>query len=238
MKTTLFAGASVGLCILASATAASAQSIDYGAMEQLFNEPVTTSATGSPQRATEAPADMQIISADDIRRSGEVTLPGLLQRVAGIDVLNFSAGQSDVNVRGYDQVSSPRLLVLINGRQVYLDHYGLTVWATLPVQLDEIRQIEVVKGPNSALFGFNAVSAASSTSSPSTRSSTPATWRPSGSATMASERLAGQRPLQAGRPPSRRVSPAGAEQRDEWKRTGTLPTAASLHDPAAGLGRR
>jgi outer membrane receptor protein involved in Fe transport len=158
MKTTLFAGASVGLCILASATAASAQSIDYGAMEQLFNEPVTTSATGSPQRATEAPADMQIISADDIRRSGEITIPGLLQRVAGIDVLNFSAGQSDVNVRGYDQVSSPRLLVLVNGRQVYLDHYGLTVWATIPVQLDEIRQIEVVKGPNSALFGFNAVS--------------------------------------------------------------------------------
>ena len=100
MKTTLFAGASVGFLILASATAASAQSIDYGAMQQLFNEPVTTSATGSPQRSTEAPADMQIISADEIRRSGETSIPGILQRVAGVDVLNFSAGQSDVNVRG------------------------------------------------------------------------------------------------------------------------------------------
>lgn len=55
MKNNLFAGASVGLCILASATTVSAQSIDYGAMQQLFNEPVTTSATGSPQRSTEAP---------------------------------------------------------------------------------------------------------------------------------------------------------------------------------------
>ena len=51
----------------------------------------------------------------------------------------------------------PRLLVLINGRQVYLDDYGRTAWQTLPVQIDEIRQIEVVKGPNSALFGFNAM---------------------------------------------------------------------------------
>jgi len=157
MKTTLFAGASVGLCILASATAASAQSIDYGAMEQLFNEPVTTSATGSPQRSTEVPVDMQIISAAEIKRSGASDLPAILSRVAGLDVLNWGAAGADVSVRGYNQAMSPRLLVLINGRQVYLDHYGYTAWATLPVQLDEIRQIEVVKGPNSALFGFNAV---------------------------------------------------------------------------------
>ncbi|MBU4434864.1 MAG: TonB-dependent receptor, partial [Alphaproteobacteria bacterium] len=156
--TTLFAGASVGLIILASASAASAQSIDYGAMEQLFNEPVTTSATGSPQRATEAPVDMTIISASDIKRSGAGDLPTILSRVAGVDVLNFAAGQSDVGIRGYNQARSPRLLVLINGRQVYLDHFGYTDWASLPIELSEIRQIEVVRGPNSAIFGFNAVS--------------------------------------------------------------------------------
>lgn len=229
MKTTLFAGASVGLIILASATAASAQSIDYGSMEQLFNEPVTTSATGSPQRANEAPADMQIISADEIRRSGEITLPGILQRVAGIDVLNFSAGQSDVNVRGYDQVSSPRLLVLVNGRQVYLDHYGLTVWATIPVQLDEIRQIEVVKGPNSALFGFNAVSGVVNiiTFNPKFDDRNVATVRVGThgqrSASLVSTFKLGDRI-------SARFS-GGAEERDEWATTGVLPTAATLADP-------
>ncbi|MBW8735346.1 MAG: TonB-dependent receptor, partial [Asticcacaulis sp.] len=76
----------------------------------------------------------------------------------GVDVLNWSSQSSDVGVRGYDQPMSPRLLVLVNGRQVYLDHYGYTAWSTIPVQLSEIRQIEVVKGPNAALFGFNAVS--------------------------------------------------------------------------------
>jgi outer membrane receptor for ferrienterochelin and colicins len=157
MKKTLLAGVSATFALSMAATAAHAQSIDYGAMEQLFNEPVTTSATGSPQRSTEVPVAMDIISADDIKRSGAVDLPTILSRVAGLDVLNWGAGASDVSVRGYDQAMSPRLLVLINGRQVYLDHYGYTAWATLPVQLSEIRQIEVVKGPNSALFGFNAV---------------------------------------------------------------------------------
>ena len=135
-----------------------AQSIDYGSLETLFGEPVTTSATGSPQRSTEVPVDMTIISADDIKRSGAHDLPTLLGRVPGLDVLSWSSEGADVGVRGYDQAMSPRLLVLINGRQVYLDHYGYTAWSTLPVQLSEIRQIEVVKGPNSALFGFNAVS--------------------------------------------------------------------------------
>ncbi len=158
MKTTLFAGASVGLCILASATTASAQSIDYGSLQQLFNEPVTTSATGSPQRSTEAPASMEIISAEDIKRSGAFDIPTILSRVAGVDVTKWGAEGADVGVRGYNQAYSPRLLVLVDGRQVYLDHYGYTAWAALPVQLAEIRQIEVVKGPNSALFGFNAVS--------------------------------------------------------------------------------
>jgi len=150
--------AHIALLALAPALSAHAQTIDYGSLELLFNEPVTTSATGSPQRSTEAPVAMEIISAEDIRRSGATDIPTILSRVAGVDVLTWGAGgAADVSIRGYDQGYSPRLLVLINGRQVYLDHYGYTAWATLPVELSEIRQIEVVKGPNSALFGFNAV---------------------------------------------------------------------------------
>ena len=157
-KSHLLAGVAASLAIAAIGLPAAAQSVDYGSLQELFNEPVTTSATGSPQRSTEVPVDMTIISAADIHRSGATDLPTILSRVAGVDVLNFSAGQSDVGVRGYNQARSPRLLVLINGRQVYLDHFGYTDWASLPVELSEIRQIEVVRGPNSAIFGFNAVS--------------------------------------------------------------------------------
>jgi len=157
MKNPNLSVAAVALLALGAAHGARAQSIDYGSLEQLFDEPVTTSATGSPQRATAAPVDMTIVTADQIKRSGATDLPTILSRVAGIDVINWSAGHADLSVRGYNQVFSPRLLVLINGRAVYLDHFGYTSWASLPVTLAEIRQIEVVRGPNSALFGFNAV---------------------------------------------------------------------------------
>ena len=143
--------------IVMAAPAAEAQSIDYGSLESLFGEPVTTSATGAPQRSSEAPVSMEIISAEDIKNSGAADLPTLLSRLPGVNVQRSARSATDVAVRGYNQEASPRLLVLVNGRQVYQDFYGLTDWGSIPVQLSEIRQIEVVKGPNSALFGFNAV---------------------------------------------------------------------------------
>lgn len=147
-----------GAVLLVLPSIGHAQSVDYAELQELFGEPVTTSATGKPQRASEAPAALVIITRDDIRRSPAHDIPGLLQAYAGIDVARWTAGQSDVAIRGGVQAYNPRLLVLVNGRQAYLDHYGMTNWAGLGVQLEEIQQIEVVKGPNSALFGFNAVS--------------------------------------------------------------------------------
>lgn len=141
-----------------AAASAQAQSIDYTTMEELFGEPVTTSATGKPQRISDVPITMEILTAEDIRRSGAVNLPEVLRQVNGVNVLQETTQGYDVSIRGYNQGASQRLLVLVNGRQVYLDHYGYTAWSTIPVQLSEIRQIEVVKGPNTALFGFNAVS--------------------------------------------------------------------------------
>jgi outer membrane receptor for ferrienterochelin and colicins len=145
------------LMLLAGSPQILAQSVDYGALEQLFAEPVTTSATGSPQRASKVPANMEIITAEDIRRSGARDIPGVLRHIADVDLLQWGTDDTDVSLRGYNQAYSQRLLVLIDGRQVYADYYSFTPWSTLPIELASIRQIELVKGPSSALFGLNAV---------------------------------------------------------------------------------
>lgn len=145
------------IIVLGTAGGAVAQSVDYGALEQMFGEPVTTSVTGKPQRVTDAPANIEIITQDDIRRSGAISIPEVLAFVPGLDVRRDGYAGADVGMRGYNQTSNPHLMVLVNGRQVYMPDYGRILWATIPVQLAEIRQIEVIKGPNSALYGFNAV---------------------------------------------------------------------------------
>lgn len=157
MKFSKFKLTALASIAFAAGPLATAQSIDYGSLELLFDEPVTTSATGAPQRSTEAPVTMEIISAADIRDSGARRLADLLSRVVGVEVMEYGNSSPSIAIRGYNHASSPRLLVLLNGRQVFQDFYGFTDWDVIPVQLEEIRQIEIVKGPNTALFGFNAV---------------------------------------------------------------------------------
>lgn len=150
------AASALALVLSFASTRADAQSMDYTSLQSLFGEPVTTGATGTPQKASEVAADMTILTADDIRRSGARNVPEALRSVPGLEVTQVGMNGYDVGVRGYGAAFQPRLLVLVDGRQVFLDDYSRTEWSNIPVNIDDIRQIEVVKGAASALFGSNA----------------------------------------------------------------------------------
>jgi iron complex outermembrane receptor protein len=122
-----------------------AQSLDYHNFEGMFDEPVTSSATGKPERLSDVPVVMHIITADDISRSGARDLASLLRSLPGVS-----------NYRGFNG-SEPFTMgaLLLNGREIYTSTFDQLLLVSLPVELDEIRQIEVVSGPQSALYGFN-----------------------------------------------------------------------------------
>ena len=143
---------------LAAGQSAFGQALDYESLSELFGEPVTAGATGAPQRASDVPATMIIITRDDIARFPEYDIPGILRHYAGMNVTRYAVGDAQVNIRADATGYSPGLLVLVDGRLVYQDSYGFTAWSALPVNLEDIQQIEVVKGAQSALYGFNAAS--------------------------------------------------------------------------------
>ena len=62
----------------------------------------------------------------------------------------------NVSVRGDNQPAANKLLVMVDGRSIYIDAQGVVFWKLLPVTLPEIKRIEVLKGPASAIYGFNA----------------------------------------------------------------------------------
>ncbi|MEM6384339.1 MAG: TonB-dependent receptor plug domain-containing protein [Pseudomonadota bacterium] len=140
-------------CLVAPAQA---QLLDYSGFETLFGEPVTMTATGQPVRESDSPVNLDIITAEEIARSGARTIPEVLDRLPGVQMMQTGSMDQQVSIRGYATGSQNRILVLVNNKQVYADSYGYTPWRALPVQLAEIKQIEVVRGPNTALFGFNA----------------------------------------------------------------------------------
>ncbi len=65
--------------------------------------------------------------------------------------------RAEVSIRGYNQPGARGFLFWSMAARSISMIMAATSWLSLPVQIGEIRQIEVVKGPNSALYGFNAV---------------------------------------------------------------------------------
>ncbi len=125
----------------------------------LFQEiPVVVTSSRKYQPATESPSTVTVISSDDIKYSGAETVPDALRMVAGVDVMNLTLRDQQVGVRGFNGFQSNKLLVMIDGFSVYEDLYGSVFWDFLPITMDEIKQIEIVRSPVSTLYGANAFS--------------------------------------------------------------------------------
>jgi iron complex outermembrane receptor protein len=116
-------------------------------------EDVVVTASRRAQSPLEAPNAVTILTEEDIRLSGARTLPDLLRRVPGMDVMAMSYSDYNVAVRGFNRRIANKVLVLIDNRTVYVDFLGGTSWRTLPIELQDIERIEVVRGPGSAVYG-------------------------------------------------------------------------------------
>lgn len=120
-----------------------------------YEETVVT-ASKVAQSPLDAPNSTSIITEQDIRLSGITHIPDLLQRLAGVDTMVTTGSQTEVSMRGFNQRLSNKVLVLVNGRSVYVDLLGATIWSTLSIGVEDIERIEVVRGPGSALYGADA----------------------------------------------------------------------------------
>ncbi len=123
--------------------------------EQVFEETVVT-ASRAAQSPLDAPNSTSIITEQDIRLSGITKLPELLRRLAGVDIMEVTGAQTEVSLRGFNQRLSNKVLVLVDGRSVYIDLLGATLWAAVSISVEDIERIEVVRGPGSALYGADA----------------------------------------------------------------------------------
>ena len=125
-------------------------------LDDLLNVTVSIAA-GRVQRLEEAPSIVSVVTDEDIRRMGARTLADVLATVPGFEVLTDGLGRNRIVVRGVGtQGESENVLILFNGHRLN-DHVngGATV-ANLDIPVHNLKQIEVIRGPGSALFGSNA----------------------------------------------------------------------------------
>ena len=151
--------------LLASASAATATV--KGAMDQprsfldldlqdLVAYRITTMAR-KEQTVREAASAAYVITSEEIMRSGASTIAQALRMVPGLNVAQLSADRWAVSSRGFNELFSGKLLVLMDGVSIYSPTFSGVVWAGESMPMADIDRIEVIRGPGAALWGVNAM---------------------------------------------------------------------------------
>jgi len=114
--------------------------------------------TGSKQqeKLLEAPVTVEAISAQDLNTSGGGTYLSALSNLKGVDFVNVGINGQGISARGFNNHFNTRMLQMKDGRVAQLPGTGLPQGNFLPTSQLDVKTIEVVVGPASALYGPNA----------------------------------------------------------------------------------
>ena len=116
---------------------------------------VVISANRRPQKITRAPATINVISSEDIQRyAGN---PGeLASRQKGVDFVRSGVQGTGINIRGFNSAFNSKNLQVEDGRISTLVATGLPFGTFTTITKDDIERVEIILGPNAALYGPNA----------------------------------------------------------------------------------
>ncbi|HEB81243.1 MAG TPA: TonB-dependent receptor, partial [Gammaproteobacteria bacterium] len=119
-------------------------------------ERMVSIATGNEQLLYKAPAVASVITRRDIEHSSASSLNELLEMVPGLHVSeDYYSGNAIYSMRGFFRDPDAGMLLLINGVPVN-SLQGGSRFAAYRQSLNNIEQIEIIRGPGSAVYGADA----------------------------------------------------------------------------------
>jgi iron complex outermembrane receptor protein len=126
-------------------------------LEALLNTPIQ-GASKREQRLIDSPQAIEVLTGDEIRAMGVYKLVDALKLMTSVDVLELNNHVTNIALRGAMQQGQPRTVqILIDGVPLYNAVIASVDIDNLPLPIDLIDKIEVVRGPSSSLYGANAV---------------------------------------------------------------------------------
>ncbi len=123
-------------------------------LEWMQVDTYVTTASRKKERIQEAPANITVLTRAQIQELGATSLAEVLSFIPGITMIESHFGYTDVVFRGIYQELNNKGLMLINGHPAWDVIHGSYHLEQIPV--DAIKQIEVIRGPGSVLYGTNA----------------------------------------------------------------------------------
>jgi len=125
-------------------------------LEELLGT-TTKTATKVEQTVQEAPATIEVITAEELHEMGVENLYQALSSLPGVDITESFNGYTDVVIRGIvPSHFNNKVLLLIDGHPVEDPFTGSFYLKGFP--LESVERVEVIRGPGSVLYGTNAFS--------------------------------------------------------------------------------
>jgi outer membrane cobalamin receptor len=120
-----------------------------------LNEVVVT-ATKTEKELKDVTQSVTVITGDEIRKSGATTVAEAVRDAVGVNINDNGTRGSlqTISIRG---ASYAQVLVLLDGKRMNSSRDGGVDLSALPVAIDDIERIEIVRGSSSALYGADAV---------------------------------------------------------------------------------
>lgn len=126
--------------------------------ELTYSETVVVTASRVEQELINVPATVSVVTSATIENAPAQDYADLMRTLPGVNVAQTSARDINVSTRGATSTLETSQLALLDGRTIYQDFFGFVAWDFLPVDTSEIEQIEIIRGPASAVWGANAMS--------------------------------------------------------------------------------
>src|SRR5205814_4456703 len=109
------------------------------------------------ERLSQTAPAIQVITQEDMRRSGASSLAEALRLATNLQVAQVDSRQWAISARGFNSTTANKLLVLIDGRTIYTPLFSGVFWDVQDTMLEDVDRIEVIRGPGATLWGANAV---------------------------------------------------------------------------------
>ena len=122
-----------------------------------YEEIVVVTGSRMEEKLTNTAATMSVITAPAIEMAPTQNFAELLRSIPGLNITQVSARDINLTSRAATGTLATGQLALLDGRSLYQDFFGFVMWDFLPVNLNEIKQVEVIRGPASAVWGANAL---------------------------------------------------------------------------------
>lgn len=118
---------------------------------------VVVSASKRPEKITRAPATISVITAKDIAQSSSFNVGELASKIQGVEFVRTGVNGVGFNARGFNNAFNAKILQMTDGRNSMMaGGSGLASGIMNTVIKEDIERLEIVLGPNSALYGPNA----------------------------------------------------------------------------------